>query len=130
MDTTVGLWDVAGGELLAQLSGHTGGVFGVGFSPDAAFAVSSAQDGTLIVWDLTAGEALREMRGHAGAAHWAGFSPDGTRLLSAGEDGLLRWWDPLLGLDDLLDWAAAHRFVSPLPCDQQLKYGLVETCGE
>ena len=50
------MWDVATGELLRTLQGHTGPVNAVALTPDGNTAVSSSDDNTLRVWDVATGE--------------------------------------------------------------------------
>lgn len=51
----VQLWEVATGRKALTLTGHTGTVGHLAFSPDGRRLVSSARDTTLLVWDLTLG---------------------------------------------------------------------------
>ena len=46
------LWDVATGQLVTTLTGHTGVVNSVTFSPDGDTLASGSRDGTAILWDL------------------------------------------------------------------------------
>ncbi len=45
------LWDIATGDKLTTLNGHTGPVETLVFSPDGKTLVSTGQDGTILVWD-------------------------------------------------------------------------------
>ncbi len=49
---TITLWDVATGKEQATLTGHTGRVYSVSFSPDGKMLVSGSADGTIKVWDV------------------------------------------------------------------------------
>ena len=51
------LWDLATGEKIITLNGHTQDVETLVFSPDAKTLVSTGQDGTILIWDWE--EALR-----------------------------------------------------------------------
>jgi WD40 repeat protein len=49
-DNPIYLWDVNAAKELRKLTGHTGFVRAVAFSPDGQFAVTASNDGTLRVW--------------------------------------------------------------------------------
>jgi len=49
-DKTIRLWDVAAGDLVATLSGPSGGVTCLAFHPDGRALVSGGLDGVLRVW--------------------------------------------------------------------------------
>ena len=77
------LWDVATGNKIRQLDGHTGMVSGIAVSPDGRAAVSTAWDSTVIQWDVTTGKILHRFTDHSAAAYAPAISPDG-RLGFAG----------------------------------------------
>ena len=49
-DRLVRLWDVATGEELVRLPGHSDYVYSLAFSPDGKTLVSSSGDTTLRLW--------------------------------------------------------------------------------
>lgn len=90
--THAAIWDVNKGAKLADLDGHRGDVYAVGFNPDTSVAVTAGADGTARLWSATTGVQLAVLRGHNGQVYSATFAPDGAFVLTAGEDGTARLW--------------------------------------
>ena len=108
------LWDAASGELVRALSGHTGRVAYVAFSPGGRRVASGSEDGTVRVWDIATGAQLLAIEGHGGGAAIPAFSPDGTRIATAGLDDTLQVWDASTGdrlfSADLEGWGGGLEF--------------------
>jgi hypothetical protein len=83
-------------HLARTLTGHTGGVYGVAFSPDGLLATASL-DKTAQVWDPGSGDCLRTLTGHTSGVWAVAFSPDGRMLATASPDKTARLWDPATG---------------------------------
>ncbi len=95
-DRTVKLWDVAGRREAATLSGHSGEVNGVGFSPDGRYlAVGTGvyhakwpnsdqrnRDGEVWLWDVAARQKKRLLLPREGnsAVTCLAFAPDGKTV--------------------------------------------------
>ncbi len=85
------------------LTGHSGSVSSVSWSPDGKRLASGSWDGTVRIWDATTGTEVRTIRGLAGGVRSVAWSPDG-RQLASGDDaftgnagGRLILWDPDTG---------------------------------
>ena len=69
----------------APLTGQTGTVRSVAFSPDGTRIVSGLGDRTVRVWDAATGQPVgAPLTGHTGVVFSVAFSPDGTRIVSGG----------------------------------------------
>ncbi|MBZ0290574.1 MAG: serine/threonine protein kinase, partial [Anaerolineae bacterium] len=53
LDKTVRLWDVASGQEIAIMHGHSGWINAVTFSPDGGMIASGSDDGTVKLWPLS-----------------------------------------------------------------------------
>ena len=89
----VKVWDAATGKERLILSGHTGGVNSVAFSPDGTRLASASEDQTVKVWDAVTGQEMLTLTGHISRINSVAFSPDGTRLASASQDQTVKLWD-------------------------------------
>lgn len=95
--TTAVIWDVASGEILAEISGHNGAIQHAIFSPDDSQLATASADGTVKLWNLESGSAERTFSGHSGPVNWVTFSEDGSLLATASVDKTARLWDVATG---------------------------------
>jgi len=99
VDRPANLWDVRSGRLLRILTGHEGGVDGVGgvegvaFSPDGKLLATCGYDRTVRLWDVTSGWQLAALTGHTDWVRCVAFRPDGKQLASGAVDRTVRLWD-------------------------------------
>jgi WD40 repeat protein len=91
------LWDLATGESVRTLEGHTDWVNAVAVLGDGSRTLSGSQDHTLRLWDLTTGETLRTLEGHTSAVNAVAALADGRRAISGSDDHTLRLWDLATG---------------------------------
>ena len=74
------------------LSGHTGLIARVRFSPDGSEVATASDDGTIRVFDARAGGTRVVLAGHHANVRDVAFSADGERVASVGFDGTARVW--------------------------------------
>ena len=81
-------------RLVRALTGHTGHVNGVAFSPDGALLATCSADCTARLWDVATAQTIGTLTGHTNGMSSVGFSPDGTLLATTGDhDHTARLWD-------------------------------------
>ena len=90
------LWDAATMEKLGRFE-YDSIVWGLAFSPDGRWLVSTHGDGAVLVWDVTERKREAAFSTHSAAVRAVAYSPDGKRLASAGEDRSVIVWDAASG---------------------------------
>lgn len=115
-DNTLRLWNLASGEGMHILSGHTDWVNGCAVNHTGTLAASASSDTTVILWDIDAilastpseEESSREreswrskriFKGHSKDVDGCAFSPNGQFILSASGSKTLQLWDRTTGAD-------------------------------
>ena len=98
----VRMWDVATGRPIGHpLTGRTGDVGSVAFSPDGKTLATASGDGTVQMWDVATGRLIRNLFvGHTSGVSSrvsVAFSPDGKTLASGGTNGTVRLWNVATG---------------------------------
>jgi WD40 repeat protein len=109
-DQGVKLWDVATGEEVRTLRGHSAGVSAVAFSPDGGRLVT-AGDHEMRVWDAATGTELMRREDPFGVEQ-VSFLPDGDTVVTTCADGIVRVLDLRTGR--VLRTLGGH--ASPLTC--------------
>lgn len=99
LNDTILLSDLATGERLATLEGHTHWIFALAFSLDGKMLASGGGDSAVLLWDIDSGQHLATLgkqdvtQGRRDDVYALAFSPDGRTLASGGADGLIQLWD-------------------------------------
>ncbi|MFN0054771.1 MAG: WD40 repeat domain-containing serine/threonine-protein kinase [Planctomycetales bacterium] len=91
------VWDLATGNELMHLRGHTRRVRQAAFSPDGRQLATAGADPAVKLWNLETGEELFTIHGHTQEVYALKFQPDGRQLLTVGE--ALKAWDLRKGSD-------------------------------
>ena len=90
------LWDVETMEKLGRFE-YDSIVWGLTFSPDGRWLVSTHGDGAVLVWNITERKREAGLSAHSDAVRAVAYSPDGQRMASAGEDRSVIVWDAASG---------------------------------
>ncbi len=85
--------DVASGDVVATLQGHTRPVNSIHFTPDGSRIATGSEDNLIKIWDVDKASELLTLRGHSGAVTDVKFTPDGVKLVSASTDASVIIWD-------------------------------------
>jgi WD40 repeat protein len=82
MDGKLRVWDLAKGEEIVSLTGHTDEITCLSFKSDGVWLASGSKDNTIRIWDTVTG---RQILKRQAVAVWSvTFSPDGKRIAWAG----------------------------------------------
>lgn len=84
--------DTHNNENSRKLIGHSGPVYGLSFSPDNRYLISSSEDKTARLWSLDTYTALVSYKGHNQPVWDVKFSPMGHYFATASHDQTARLW--------------------------------------
>jgi RNA polymerase sigma factor (sigma-70 family) len=98
------VWELASGEEVLSLYGHTAISSGMAFSPDGRTLASisgwdNPEDAGLRIWDVASGKPLKRFTNGPDIGVRIAYLPDGRSIVTAGKDGLAVVWD----VSDLAD---------------------------
>ncbi len=89
------VWDIESGERVACLTGHTGCIYRLCFSPCGRFLASGGEeDGIVIIWDVGNWEKIRAYTGYGKSDMIPSYSPEGVlraAAVSNGDDTVTVW---------------------------------------
>ena len=85
-DNSIKIWNVADGNLVRTLSGHTGAVFQVVFNPAGNQIASASDDKSIKIWNAIDGNLIRTLTGHTKPIYSVVFNPKGDKIASSGSD--------------------------------------------
>jgi WD40 repeat protein/serine/threonine protein kinase len=83
----VAFWNMTSGQKIRGLTGDTGGVFSVAFSPTVAMVAVGYSDGRVGLGDIGSRQLSALPKEHGSMIRSVAFSGDGSLLASAGSDG-------------------------------------------
>ena len=83
---SVRVYEVPGGTLLRDFTGHGDVVFGLAFRPDDGQLASASFDQTVRLWDMIRGRPAGVFRGHSDFVFDVAYDRDGKTLLSVSRD--------------------------------------------
>ena len=97
MDGSVRLWDLVNMKEKLTLTGHTGWITALKFSPDDTMLASANTDGTVRLWNADNGKQHALLKGGEQRPNAVLFSPDSKRISTQNSNGAVRLWDTHTG---------------------------------
>jgi len=89
-DSSIKLWSMPDGKLLATLRDHKKGITGLAVSADGKILASSSWDTTIKLWSLPEGKLISTLEGHPGVA--ALVITAGGELITGSDDKTIKFW--------------------------------------
>jgi WD40 repeat protein/serine/threonine protein kinase len=99
-DGSLRLWSLISGKCMKTLTGHSGSIYDVDFTPDNRFIVSAGEDKTLRVWNVDSGHCTATIKDPKARFQALALSPDSRYAFTGGLEGPdtpVRMWDVFNG---------------------------------
>ncbi len=114
-ETIVKIWNPFTGELVRNLSGHTGGLSDIAWSSDGVYLASASDDTTIRIWEVDTvcmnsfvllfrpltsprkGLTAKHLKGHTKWVFCVNYNKASNLLVSGGCEGDVRIWNPARG---------------------------------
>ncbi|MGW8249009.1 MAG: nSTAND1 domain-containing NTPase [Anaerolineales bacterium] len=93
MDGMIIVWDLASGDEITRLRGHSAKINDIGIDASGRLAVSVGDDALAIVWDLATTSEIHRFNGHSGQIRALDISRGGQLVVTAGFSNL-GWEQP------------------------------------
>jgi WD40 repeat protein len=92
-DRLIHLCNVATGQEIKALEGHTWRIGSVSFSPNGKMLVAGDWNKIIKLWDVATGQEIKTFTGHKGKLLSVSFSLKGNLFASASDDGAIKLWN-------------------------------------
>jgi WD40 repeat protein len=96
-NSIIKLWNVATGQEVTSLKGHTKNVNVVAISPNGQTLVSGSDDYTIKIWNLSTKKLIHTLQSHTDSVHALAISHDGKILVSSSDDKTIKVWNLATG---------------------------------
>ena len=91
-DNTILLWNMANGQALKPLAGHTAAVTSLAWRGDSAAIVSGSADKTARIWTVADGKQVTLLDQHLAEIRSVAVTAAGDQVFTGGADNLIKQW--------------------------------------